>query len=177
MYALQNPSKVQDIVLVGTAGLEGDFLNEMTENLNKRISKEDRKKISALYDKMNDENLVEVTEAIGKIFYKSYVKNPKSLKEFKPNMNFRTAKNQNKINVMLWRELRNKKFNFYKDLNKLSNGILILRGDYDPIPLKYSVLIEKNAPNAQLKRIGNSGHMPHIEENELTIKLIQEFLN
>lgn len=176
MYTIKNPNRVNKIVLLGSAGLRREFLSEMVDTINKRTTKEDRKKMRILENQITEKNLLEITEKKVQIFYKPYVKNYEALKAFKSNIDPHTAKVNTKVNIMVWKDIQKKGFNFYPKIKSLKNPVLMIRGDYDPISLKYSTEIINNMSGASLIRLKGIGHFPHIESNHKTLSLIKEFL-
>jgi pimeloyl-ACP methyl ester carboxylesterase len=54
---------------------------------------------------------------------------------------------------------------------------LILWCDHDRIvPLDVGIKLRRTLPNAELKLVEGCGHMPHEEQPEATLSLIQGFL-
>jgi pimeloyl-ACP methyl ester carboxylesterase len=62
-------------------------------------------------------------------------------------------------------------------LPKIKQETLILWGKQDRIlGTAAAQLFEKKLPNAQLRWIDNCGHVPHLEQTKITVKLILDFL-
>ena len=177
MYTIENPQKVDKILLIGTAGLEKESLAGMNNNLNQRLNQTDFNNFRALEKSINDTNRVASREKQAKILYKAYVKDSLLLDTLQFNLDENTAKFQGQINPMIWKELRARDFNFYPKLKALNNQLLVIHGEYDPIPTKYSQKIVDEMSNAQLVLLDNIGHMPHIEANTRTLSIINSFFN
>ncbi|GMN09557.1 hypothetical protein MTsPCn9_16000 [Croceitalea sp. MTPC9] len=177
MYTIENPKRVDKIVLIGTAGLEEAFLADLNKGISERLNQDDFNQFQALEKSITDDNITKIKDKQGKLLYKAYVKDSTILKKFNSNIDVRTAKLQTKVNVMVWKELRDKDFNFYPELTALKNQLLVIHGKYDPIPTKYSQKIVDEMPNARMVLLDSIGHMPHIEVNALTLKMTNEFFN
>ncbi|WP_223034070.1 alpha/beta fold hydrolase [Hanstruepera marina] len=175
MYTIENPQKVDKILLIGTAGLEKESLAGMNNNLNERLKQTDVDSFMALENSINDTNRVTLREKQAKILYKAYVKNKDILDTLQLNLDSNTAKFQSKINPMIWKELRDKDYNFYPELKSLKNELLVIHGEYDPIPTIYSQKIVDQMLNARMKLMEKIGHMPHIEANTQTLEIINNF--
>ncbi len=67
--------------------------------------------------------------------------------------------------------------NLSKDLDKIQQRILVLHGEHDPvIPAESSRLLTAGLPNAKLEILPNQGHSTNVENPELFVAKVNDFL-
>lgn len=171
-YAIRYPQSVKSVLLRDTAannkgnedsinraleanleGLDEDKLRRLFEG--KVESNEELKetffKLQPLYTVKYDEQ--KVREKIDSIYYHYETHN--------------YAFNENK-----------KSFDISEDIKNIQVPVLITVGVHDWItPVESSDLLSRNIPNNTYVKFENSGHSPHLEENEKYLEYVRDFLS
>ncbi|KAK4766971.1 hypothetical protein SAY86_014722 [Trapa natans] len=73
--------------------------------------------------------------------------------------------------------MRSGGYNVISQIKEVKQSVLIICGEYDRIVSnRLAVRLHAELPNAILKQVSNSGHLPHVEKPKDVVKLIEDFI-
>ncbi|SFA77963.1 MULTISPECIES: alpha/beta fold hydrolase [unclassified Bacillus (in: firmicutes)] len=168
LYASKYPQHTNKIFMTAAVGATVDGYLGFGEELEKRLTSEDRRKFDELVKKL-EVNEVDVAE-IFKVINPYYVYSVSKLAK-------KTETNSNaEVNSRLGEDIKSK-YNHLIDSEALGQvPMMIAQGDTDIItPEALEELLLKHLPHARLVEIKNCGHWSVIEQPEVLKNLIKEF--
>ena len=68
-------------------------------------------------------------------------------------------------------------YDWRNDLDAVTVPRLVIHGEKDNIPLAGNIEWVAGQPNARLMVVENSGHFPHMENEQVVLPAIDKFLN
>lgn len=173
-YGIKYPENINSLMLICTAPARSGFWEEVYSNIDLNRQLKDSialAEIRASKDYKN--NKPEAHEKFRKIFFKSYFYNQDLADSLNMNFTPTTIKN---LPIVFPPLLGTKVFNILDQLSAIDCPTLIVCGDSDVIPLKYSEEIQRNIPKSKLVEIKNSGHFPYIEKPDEFFEVISDFI-
>lgn len=170
-YAIRYPQAVKSVLLRDTAANNKSNDDSINRALNANLDGLDEEKLKRLF-----EGKVESNEELKETFFKlqplytvKYEEDKVREKIDSIYYHYEThnyAFNQNKIS-----------FDITEDIKSIEVPVLITVGIHDWItPVECSDLLSKNIRNNTYIKFENSGHSPHLEENDKFIQHVKEFL-
>ncbi|NET43605.1 alpha/beta fold hydrolase [Okeania sp. SIO2B3] len=169
-YAVRYPENVKSLIVIATAG-SSRFLELAKVNLAKKGTKKQQAIAQFLWDGKfeNEAQLQEYFQLMMPMYSLSY-KPETSGKSWN-----RTILSPDAINVAFGGFLRY--YNVLDELDKITTPTLIIAGKHDWIcPPELSEEIATAIPNADLRIFENSGHLIRVDEPELLLDAIIDFL-
>lgn len=165
LYATSYPANIEKLMLVSAIGSVGEDLTAFGEQLKKRMTKEDQKKLSDL-----EKRKTMPEHELKQIIYPYYLYDRSNITKL-------TDTTINEVaNQRICKDIE-ENYHIIDKLTLLSDiPIFILQGEYDLITtgmLKTSLL--SYVPHAQLETYDQSGHWPFIEETEKFLKQTKAF--
>lgn len=168
LYASKYPQHTNKIFMTAAVGATVEGYIGFGDELEKRLTSEDRKKFDHLVKKleMNEVDVAEIFEVINP-YYVYDVNNLAKKTETSSNA---------EVNSRLGEEIKSK-YNQLIDLEALRQvPMMIAQGDTDIItPEALEELFLKHLPHAKLVEIENCGHWSVIENPEVLQNLMREF--
>jgi proline iminopeptidase len=168
LYATSYPERVNKIILTAAIGVTAEGFNTFAEELDKRLSEEDKVKITFLEEKFRsgDSRIEEILEILDKY----YVYSEESLKR-----KIKTSINPI-VNEALGKDII-ENYDLTNKLNKINNiPILILQGSHDILPPKLiNNLLVDHIPHAKLIEIEKCGHWTVVEKPDEINKITNDF--
>lgn len=175
-YAIENPKKVNSLILLSPGGLDHSFRESINESINKRLNHEDLIDYQAIPDNPEwKDDPARIASEQYKVIFRAYFYDKVVLDTFQIDIDSYTAQSQKKVSKYLLENMGD--FNYYNDLDIIKDiRVLILRGDYDPIPDSFILKYKVHHPNLDYVEFNNVGHFPHYEARRKTLQEITNFL-
>lgn len=175
-YVIRYPENVKKLILLEPGPASTEYFKPFQENILKRLSQADIQRITALSQMQQLKTDPELFEEFLGIRFKAYHYSPDISSRI--NFDYMDSSYVSKFfdtSAMLGKYLAD--FNIYDDLNKINCPVLIIHGDYDPIPVESVERMKENIKTAELRIIKNTGHFVHLENPDIYFGLIREFLD
>lgn len=170
LYATTYPERVNKILLTAAIGVTAEGFTTFGEELEKRLSEEDKVKLSNLEDslKRGDSSI----EEIFRILDRYYVYSEESLKRKE-----KTSINTN-VNNNIGKDILDN-YDLTNRLDEIKNiPILIVQGSHDILtPNLIKKLLLKHIPHAELIEIEKCGHWALVEKTDEINKIADEFFD
>lgn len=170
LYATTYPERVNKILLTAAIGVTAEGFTTFGEELEKRLSEEDKVKLSNLEDslKRGDSSI----EEIFRILDRYYVYFEESLKRKE-----KTSINTN-VNNNIGKDILDN-YDLTNRLDEIKNiPILIVQGSHDILtPNLIKKLLLKHIPHAELIEIEKCGHWALVEKTDEINKIADEFFD
>ncbi|MBK9097418.1 MAG: alpha/beta fold hydrolase [bacterium] len=164
-YALKYPNNVDRIILTSVIGASSET---------KRSPKDSLAIVNFIISAGSPQNNIVTFRKLVGDFFKSTFFNPSEANNLTLNFTKNTAQNFFPIFILLGKELS--RFDLRENLKKNNSQVLIIHGDYDPIPVKYAEGLTTLMKNSKLVVLKNCGHFPFIEVKEKFISECKVFL-
>jgi proline iminopeptidase len=174
-YACRYPEHVKSIILANTMGATSEFLLPFITN---RESRRTSKDSAAILQIMSSNEFIKrdpaVMDKFARIFFRSYFLNQSLADSLTLSFNNTTAQNLLTIFNLFGKFLSN--YNIREKLKKLNCPVLIIHGDYDPIPLKYAAELNSIIKGSKFVVLKNCGHFSFVEAPETLFTECESFL-
>lgn len=172
LYATEYPERTEALVLIAPAVGWGDYQREFKDELARRSKSEGIVRLRAELESSGLEAIdpEAYRRRLFELSVAGYYRDPT------------TARDAPMFTVQLqaqqatWSSLRGHGPELRRKLKTLSAPTLILHGVHDPIPLRWAEELATVIPRARLLVLQASGHLPHIEEADLTLSAVRRFL-
>jgi proline iminopeptidase len=176
-YASRYPDRVQTMVLVGSGGINTDFMKYYSSNIMGRLSPSERDMLAywqnpARFATADPDRIVfEVSRisAPAMVFDRADVY-PLMEQTLQPEAFNAT------VNLVMTQQWYLNGYDFRESLSTFESPVLILQGRQDPIGESTAYQIKQTLPNATLTFIEQSGHWPFVEQKDAFLQLVREFL-
>lgn len=174
-YTIKYPDNVKRLLLMEPAPGSTEYLPAFLKSMRERLNDSDKAEVKKLESDPNVLTDAEIYKKALKIRYKAYYYDvdkydPKSLDYMDSLRVKKDIESSNMFNPYLGN------FNLYEDMKKIKCPLLIIHGDYDPIPTESVEKMKEYAKQAELHIIKNCGHFVFIEKEKEYFDLIKEFL-
>lgn len=169
-YAINYPENVEKLIVIATAP-SYKFRKRAQENLAKIGTKKQQEIAQYLWNGTfkNEDHLKEYFEITGPLYsHKFDLEKTRKTRD-------RTILSPDAINVAFSGFLRT--FNLVPDLPKITAPTLVIGAAQDWIcPPEFSVEIANNIPNSTLKIIENTGHLIRVDQPQILLETIINFI-
>ena len=173
LYASKYPDHLYSIILVGSGAKDTISFPKQNKTVEERTSKDDtdsiNKMVAAGYF-----NTMEGRSKLFPILWKPYVHNKENASLIKTSIcdsfllvNSHVGKSLGKS--ALWSNLNER-------LIQLTIPVLIIHGDYDPVPLSAAETNHRVLKESKIVVLKDCGHFPFIERQEEFTKVVEDFL-
>ena len=171
-YAIRYPQSVKSVLLRDTAANNKSNDDSIDRALKANLSGLDEEKLKRLFEGKvgSNQELKDTFFKLQPLYTVKYDEEKVREKIDSIYYHYEThnyAFNQNKIS-----------FDISEDIKRIQVPVLITVGIHDWItPVECSDLLSENIPNNTYVKFENSGHSPHLEENDKFIQHVKEFLS
>lgn len=175
-YLFKYPEKVNTLVLLEPAPGSSEFLPIFQKNLQSRLSKQALARMTELGAKpLLRSDPVLFREFMGLRMKKYYFDTTKfSGRQF-------AYFDSNKVKMFFASSAKFSpylaNYNLFERMKEIKLPVLIIAGDYDPIPNESVYRMKELIPGCELHIIKDCGHFVHIEKPDEYFGLIENFLN
>ena len=172
-YSVNYPNSVRKLILSSSGGLDLNFMNYVNNNINKKLSKNDRVALSSISTKIwfgfdSKENLYKK----GLILANAYLFN----KKYKKVIAKRLTLVNHKINGLVFNDLKKINFNCKNKMQEFSKPTLILQGTEDIINIETAREIHKNIKKSKLVIMEKCAHYGWLDRPDIYFREIKNFL-
>ena len=175
-YAVKYPDQIKLLILVGSGGIDLEFLTYFRSNIQSRLSIEEVEEIqkwAALIgtnERVREANYEMLKITVPAYFYdKRYAE--KLLKDI-------TEESYNYlVSDLLWMDLITKGYDLKPKFEDFKPQALIMIGRQDIVGETTAYKMNNSIPNSQLMFIEECGHFPWIEQPEIFYRAVTEFFN
>ncbi|MFQ3354974.1 MAG: proline iminopeptidase [Paracoccaceae bacterium] len=171
-YALRYPENLRRLILITTTP-SGDTLREA-----RKIAEIRAPQLMSTVDKMlsgqcaNDNEFVELLTTLAPLYFKDFHLFEEEFAEAAKDMVPNAAAFEHSFSKLL------PNYDLRKKLSNINVPVLILCGRHDWItPVSQSLILQEGLPNSELVIFENSGHWVYIEEEELFLNTVNEWLD
>ncbi|WP_164215247.1 alpha/beta hydrolase [Virgibacillus sp. YIM 98842] len=170
-YVLRYPERVKSIILRDTAPNNKNNHLSIDKAMKSNLPGINKEMLDRLFggEVRSNEEFREMTKAILPLYTVEW--DEKAAEEKLNNTYFRYETHNYAFKV------NKKQYDVSDRLNQITCPVLITVGIHDWVtPVEYSDEMAVKIPNNTYIKFENSGHSPHVEENEKYLKLVREFL-
>ena len=169
-YAVQYPNTLSHLILIDTAP-SYDFRKEAEEHAQKYGTPEQKTVYKKVFEGKvsTKEEYLKWSEIMLPLYFRKY--DSKIGRAMLSRM-----RGSPKLSQYMWKNVM-PNYDIRPRLKEITIPTLILAGKYDWVtPVSQSKILASNIPNSKLVTFENSGHHPFIEEQQLFIKTVLDFL-
>lgn len=173
MYASNFQSRVSALVLVGSAGINLDFLGYWSQSIHARLSHEDSVKMEEA-ENLRTRNTEVSNAEVFKVTLAAYVADRKYISEVRswfPGERYSPTAAE-----MMWRNIFHINYDAREPLVKFKRPVLQIQGEQDPIQRKTALQIHGTLSSSKMVFLQNCGHFPWLEQGNEFYKALKEFL-
>lgn len=175
LYATKYPENLQSLILVG-AGCAKDSttMPKTAKTVEQRTTQADKDTVA----KMTAAGYFNTREGRSKLFpilWKPYVYDKEKTRLISTSISDSFSFIMKHIGKTFATSVLYDKLN--ERLTVVKMPTLILHGDFDPLPLSTAELTHQLVKNSKLVVFKNCGHFPFIEQQEMFIKVVNDFLH
>jgi len=161
-YAIKYPERIKTLILVSSLGANSDCIAPFMKNREERTTHADSVALanvlsSDAFAKREPKVVAEFT----RISFAVYFYDRSREDSLTLNFNQETANNFLPIYGLMSKYFGH--YDVYAQLTVIHSPVLILHGDYDPIPSKFSEQLTKYLQNSKFVLLKNCGHFPFVE--------------
>lgn len=171
-YALTHPDKVNKLILSNPVPLSKEYEKEMAGFIQSHTTSADSLERARIVS--GKEFTTETLATLFKISFQASAYNRNNMDKLNLDLPENFMQAQQALFTGLGKDLMN--YNYYDDVKKITFPVLILHGKSDGIPMASVVRLKNSIPRTTLKVFEKSGHFPFIEEPDLYLKTITNFL-
>jgi len=176
-YALKYPNQVKRLILLEPAAASHTYLAEFQNNIVQRLKKQDLETLAQIAQ--SDAFKTGQAEAVRDLvltrfkayYYDSTKTNLNDLKYLDSTRAVKFLQSQKLMTPYIL------KYDLYDTLKTIKTPTLIMRGDYDPIPLQGVIRMHEAIPQSKLHIIKDCGHFAHLEAPEEYFGVLRKFLS
>ena len=174
-YSINYPKHVKSIILSNSMGPTSEFLSPFIKNREGRRTTQDS---AALVQIMTSDGFAKrdtvVMNNFARVFFRSYFYNQSLADSLTLTFNKTTAVNLLTIFNLFGKLLSN--YDISGKLKNLSFPMLIIHGDYDPIPMIYAEELNSILIGSKLVILKNCGHFSFVEAPDQFFNECESFL-
>jgi len=175
-YAIKHPEAISKLILSNSMSATSEdlalFLKEWIKRMGPFKKEIDDIKASPEFKEGNSDTV----EKYYRIMYRTYCFNPEDADLLNLRMSPKAFINGQKVYGFFREQIFTKEFNFIDSLKKLSMPVLIIHGDFDPIPVSSTERVHHAIEGSKLVLMKDCGHFPYVENPKLYFKEIDAFL-
>lgn len=175
-YAAKYPQNLKKLLLLEPAMGSSDYIPEFAKTIMSRLSQSEKDEMLALIKNPSIKNDPVLYKKYDNIWFKAYYYDTKKQD---PNrldyMDSAMVKKAHASSAMFNPYIGN--FNLYDKMKIITCPLLIIHGEYDPIPNESIQKMKEAVKHAELNIIKECGHFAHVEKEKEYFDLIRTFLN
>jgi proline iminopeptidase len=173
LYAASNPERVGRLALVSPAAVTAEHRAEFQRRFAARMADPavTRERATLQRSGLRDRDEAAYRKRAFELSVAGYFRHPERARDLTP---FRvTGRTQDEV----WKSIATSDLRpEFDELRELCIPTLIIHGRHDPIPLDAAERIAHWLCDARLEVLEDSGHVPHVEEFEAFVRVLDEFL-
>ena len=175
-YAVKYPDRIKSFILVGSGGIDLEFLTYFRSNIQSRLSIKEVEEIQkwSVLIKAN-ERVREANYEMLKITVPAYFYDKRHTERLLSDINEESYNHL--ISDFLWMDLITKSYDLKPKFKDFKPQVLIIIGRQDIVGETTAYKTNKSIPSSQLMFIEECGHFPWIEQPEIFYSAVREFLN
>ncbi|HZF63816.1 MAG TPA: alpha/beta fold hydrolase [Chitinophagaceae bacterium] len=175
LYATKYPENLQSLILVGAGGAkDSTTMPKTAKTVEERTTQADKDTVA----KMTAAGYFNTWGGRSKLFpilWKPYVYDKEKIRLISTSINDSFLFIHKHVGKTFKTSVLFDKLN--ERLHLVNMPTLILHGDFDPLPLSTAELTHQLLKNSKLVILKNCGHFPFIEQQEMFIKVVNDFLH
>lgn len=175
-YAIKYPKNLKSLLLISPLNPNLNSYKDLEKNRRERFSETDQRKLGEI---MLSNEFTEgdplTLERFWKIVFKVYLFEEELIDEIDLQVQLKNAKSPFILFDKLYPTIDS--VVVFKQLKKFNKPTLIIHGNYDPLPYKYSNELALKMKNAKFELLNNCGHFPFVEKKDEFFSSISIFLN
>jgi len=175
-YAVKYPDRIKSFILVGSGGIDLEFLTYFRSNIQSRLSIKEVEEIQkwSVLIKAN-ERVREANYEMLKITVPAYFYDKRHTERLLSDINEEFYNHL--VSDLLWMDLITKSYDLKPKFKDFKPQVLIIIGRQDIVGETTAYKTNKSIPSSQLMFIEECGHFPWIEQPEIFYSAVREFLN
>ncbi len=172
-YAVKKPEHILSLIMSSSGGIDLDLLSFVNDNIQSKLSKQESDSFKYWTAKIaSGDTSHHARLQRGMALAPAYVYNRKYILVIAERL---TQGNQ-RINELIWRNMRKINFNCTKDLTGFFKPVLIIQGKNDILKISTAQNIQKAFGNSKLILMENTAHYGWLDNEKEYLSVIQEFL-
>lgn len=174
-YAVKYPDQVKSFILVGSCGIDLDFLTYFRANIRSRLTIQEIEELNAWIDSLRTpQKARKANYEMIRITAPAYFYDKRYAKDY---LKAITENSYNHlVSDFLWMDLINKNYDLKPSFHEFESPVLIIIGRQDIVGETTAYTIHSAIPNSKLMFIEDCGHFPWVEQKEIFYKAVREFL-
>ena len=175
-YAVKYPKNLKSLLLISPLSPNLNSYKDLEINRSERFSETDQKKLDEI---LASDEFIEgdspTLERFWKIVFKVYLFEKELINQVDLQVQAKNAKSPFILFDKLYPTIDS--VAMFNQLKKFNKPTLIIHGDYDPLPYKYSNELALKMKNAKFELLNNCGHFPFVEKKDKFFSSISLFIN
>ncbi len=175
-FMTKHPSRVRGLILLGASGPSLEFVQSMNNEIFSRMTSTEMDSIQSYFKQLGstqDSALQnELQKKVGNMTLSKQFYDPSLLPEL-----MKSGPLNMKINNLIMVDLAKSGWNLENELKELTNPVVIINGEYDPIRKEFVLKLKDVIKNAEVHYLKECGHYVWIEKPDETLKIIDDFLS
>ena len=174
-YAVKYPNSVKSLILVGSCGINLDFVKYFQANVKSRLLPMEMDKYNFWTDSLQiatnpKQSYYEFIRTTASAYFYDRKNSLKLIKDLtQDSFNYQ-------ISDILWYDLIINEYDLRAEFKEFKSPVLIIQGRQDIVGESTAYQIHNHINNSQLKFIEECGHFPWLEQEEQFFNSINEFL-
>ncbi len=175
-YMVKNPSRVRGLVLIGAPGYSLQFTQSMNNEIFSRMTASEMDSLQLYFKQLGsvqDGALKEEFQSkIGEMTLSKQFYNPSLLPEI-----MKYGSINMKINGLIMGDLKKRNWDLGNDLKELTNPVVVINGEYDPIKKEFVLALKDVIKNTEIHFLKECGHYVWIEQPKEVLEIMDDFLS
>jgi proline iminopeptidase len=175
-YAAKHPQQIKTMILVGSGGVNTDFVKYYTANILSRLSPAEREEIQFWQEPQRF--MANPNRAIfefSRIIAPAMVFDRKHVYALVEQTLAADAFNS-AVNLVMNQQWFTNPYDFKEPLRRLTAPVLIVQGRQDPVGETTAYQIQQTIPNAKLQFVEQCGHWAFVEHEQEFLQIVRDFL-
>ncbi len=173
-YTAKHPDKVKSLILSASGGLDLELLSYVGQNISKRLSEDETKRLQEWTQKINQgDTTYHARLERGKALAPAYLVD----KTHVPVIAERLTQGNQAINALVFQDLQKIKYNCTETLASFKNPVLIIQGKLDIIDEKTAQKTHQVFPNSRLVLLDQCSHYGWLDKKVEYVSEVFTFLD
>lgn len=172
-YAHLYPERIKKLILSSSGGMDMAFMQTIGGEINKKLSKEERKQLAYWTDKLEKGDTSYQTRfERAKVLAKPYLQNPEHI----PTLAERLTRVNYEINELVVQDLLAMNYDYTEKFKQFTKPVLVLHGRQDVIQVRIAQKTAASFSKSRLVLLNNTAHYGWLDSPDRYFAEIETFL-